>query len=91
MGHEDGSVQARYPHVTPVMRARLLEGLTEAWEAALAARREMRIARRRSRRPPEDGPIDGGREPNLQDRLPGFSRETLERIQGRFPEWGYRR
>lgn len=41
MGHEDGSVQARYSHVTPVMRARLLEGLTELWEAALGARREM--------------------------------------------------
>lgn len=41
MGHEDGSVQARYSHVTPVMRARLLEGLTELWEAALDARREM--------------------------------------------------
>jgi len=41
MGHEDGSVQARYSHVTPVMRARLLAGLTELWEAALHARREM--------------------------------------------------
>ena len=41
MGHEDGSVQARYTHVTPLMRGRLLEGLTGLWEAALDARREM--------------------------------------------------
>ena len=41
MGHEDGSVQARYSHVTPAMRAKLLEGLTELWEAALDARRGM--------------------------------------------------
>jgi integrase len=39
MGHEDGSVQARYTHVTPEMRRRLLAGLTEQWEAALDARR----------------------------------------------------
>ena len=39
MGHEDGSVQARYSHVTPAMRARLVESLTELWEAALDARR----------------------------------------------------
>jgi hypothetical protein len=41
MGHEDGSVLARYTHVTPAMVERLLEGLTDLWEAALAARREM--------------------------------------------------
>lgn len=41
MGHEDGSVQARYSHVTPEMRQRLVAGLTLLWEAALAARREM--------------------------------------------------
>lgn len=41
MGHEDGSVQARYSHVTPPMRARLLEGLTDMWEAALDVRRGM--------------------------------------------------
>jgi hypothetical protein len=39
MGHEDGSIQARYTHITPVMRQRLMDGLTEVWEAALAARR----------------------------------------------------
>ena len=41
MGHEDGSVQARYSHVTPDMRQRLMTGLTGLWEAALATRREM--------------------------------------------------
>jgi hypothetical protein len=39
MGHEDGSVQARYSHVTDTMRRRLLAGLTEMWSAALDARR----------------------------------------------------
>jgi hypothetical protein len=34
MGHEDGSVQARYTHVTPAMRERLMGGLTELWQAA---------------------------------------------------------
>jgi hypothetical protein len=38
MGHEDGSVQARYSHVTPEMRQELMEGLTELWLAALAER-----------------------------------------------------
>jgi hypothetical protein len=28
MGHEDGSVQARYAHITPAMSERLLDGLT---------------------------------------------------------------
>ncbi len=41
MGHADGSVQARYSHATDVMVQRLLEGLTELWEAALQERREM--------------------------------------------------
>jgi integrase len=41
MGHEDGSVQARYSHVTKAMREQLLGGLTEAWDAALAERRQM--------------------------------------------------
>lgn len=41
MGHEDGSVQARYSHVTSEMRRRLLEGLTQAWHDALAVRRVM--------------------------------------------------
>lgn len=39
MGHDDGAVQARYTHVTPEMRRRLMDGLTEVWETALAARR----------------------------------------------------
>ena len=41
MGHEDGSVQARYSHVTPEMRRDLLEGLTGMWEASLDARRRL--------------------------------------------------
>jgi integrase len=39
MGHEDGSVQALYAHITPAMIGRLLGGLTELWEAALTERR----------------------------------------------------
>ena len=42
MGHIDGSVSARYAHVTPGMRERLKVGLTEQWEAALDVRRSMR-------------------------------------------------
>ncbi|WP_309110290.1 LacI family DNA-binding transcriptional regulator [Saccharothrix sp.] len=41
IGHEDGSVQGRYTHVTALMRERLMEDLTRLWEAALDARREM--------------------------------------------------
>ncbi|MFD3561920.1 LacI family DNA-binding transcriptional regulator [Streptomyces sp. NPDC058686] len=41
MGHIDGSVSARYAHVTPGMRKRLMAGLTEQWEAALDARLAM--------------------------------------------------
>jgi hypothetical protein len=41
MGHIDGSVSARYSHVTPGMRKRLKRGLTERWEAALDARMAM--------------------------------------------------
>ncbi len=39
MGHEDGSVQARYSHITPVMRRRLMDGLTELSDAAPDSRR----------------------------------------------------
>lgn len=42
MGHIDGSVSARYAHVTPGMRKRLMTGLTERWETALDARMTMR-------------------------------------------------
>ena len=38
MGHIDSSVSARYAHVTPGMRQRLMLGLTEQWETALDAR-----------------------------------------------------
>lgn len=41
MGHIDGSVSARYAHVTPGMRQRLMLGLTEQWEAALDTRRAL--------------------------------------------------
>ncbi len=41
MGHADGSVGARYSHVTDAMVERLLDGLTGLWETALQARREM--------------------------------------------------
>lgn len=41
MGHENGSVQALYSHVTSIMVRRLLDGLTELWEAALEVRRAM--------------------------------------------------
>jgi integrase len=38
MGHEDGSVSARYAHVTDSMRAALVQALTEVWEESLDAR-----------------------------------------------------
>jgi integrase len=38
MGHQDGSVQARYSHVTSAMRRQLLDGLTALWKAALRER-----------------------------------------------------
>jgi hypothetical protein len=41
MGHADGSVQARYAHATAEMVRRLMAGLTQVWESALAARREL--------------------------------------------------
>lgn len=44
MGHQDGSVQARYSHVTAPMRAHLMAGLTELWEQSLAARRQLNLA-----------------------------------------------
>jgi hypothetical protein len=39
--HDDGSVQARYSHLTAGMRRRLMESLTETWKTALEARRRM--------------------------------------------------
>jgi hypothetical protein len=41
MGHADGSVQARYAHATAEMVRRLMSGLTQVWENALAARQEL--------------------------------------------------
>ncbi len=37
MGHIDGSVQARYSHITREMREELLANLTVEWEASLDA------------------------------------------------------
>ncbi|WP_064745386.1 LacI family DNA-binding transcriptional regulator [Pseudonocardia acaciae] len=41
MGHEDGSVQARYSHITADMRRLLMAGLTDLWEAGLEQRRAL--------------------------------------------------
>lgn len=41
LGHQDGSVQARYSHITARMRNRLMDELTEQWEEPLAARSAM--------------------------------------------------
>jgi len=41
MGHIDGSVSARYSHVSDEMRIRLLTGLDRNWYAALDARMAM--------------------------------------------------
>ncbi len=38
MGHADGSIGARYTHVTATMVDRRAADLTEAWQAALDAR-----------------------------------------------------
>lgn len=38
LGHLDGSVQARYSHITQSMRQELIDALTTDWEAALDAR-----------------------------------------------------
>ncbi len=86
MGHEDGSVQALYSHITSGMRQRLLDGLTELWTAALGARREF------SPRSPVavlDRLLGGDAErssPSRQDRLPGFSQTTPETRIGLRPD-----
>ena len=41
MGHLDGSVGARYSHITAAMRQALCDGLTERWNAALHARKAL--------------------------------------------------
>ncbi|WP_181768326.1 LacI family DNA-binding transcriptional regulator [Streptomyces albidus (ex Kaewkla and Franco 2022)] len=41
MGHLDGSVQARYDHITKEMREALMAGLTAEWEGALDQRLAM--------------------------------------------------
>lgn len=42
MGHEDGSVQSRYDHITAGMRQALMVALTEMWEESLNARLAVR-------------------------------------------------
>lgn len=41
IGHENGSVQSRYEHITAGMRQALMAALTEMWEESLNARRAM--------------------------------------------------
>jgi integrase len=41
MGHLDGSVSARYSHITLAMRKALCDGLTERWTEALRARKAL--------------------------------------------------
>jgi integrase len=41
MGHLDGSVSARYKHITQGMRDRMLAGLSQLWTESLAARAAM--------------------------------------------------
>jgi hypothetical protein len=41
MGHADGSVQARYSHITTAMRQRLISDLAAQWEKALQVRKAM--------------------------------------------------
>ena len=43
MGHEDGSVQSRYDHITPGMRQALMIALTRMWDEALDGRRAMSL------------------------------------------------
>jgi hypothetical protein len=62
MGHEDGSVQSRYDHITLGMRRALMAALTGMWEEALDVPPgdEPRVARGRPGRPAE-GPRVGAR------------------------------
>jgi hypothetical protein len=41
LGHRMGGIAGIYNHVTPVMRAELMDALTECWERALEARATM--------------------------------------------------
>jgi hypothetical protein len=77
LGHEDGSVQARYSHVTPTMRRELMTSLTRVWEAALDARAAISphspvsvLDALLTARAKSLGTAD-------KDRLPDFSREAL--------------
>jgi integrase len=46
MGHADGSVQARYSHITVAMRQRLMNDLAAQWRRPFASARPWRLARR---------------------------------------------
>jgi hypothetical protein len=43
MGHEDGSVQSRYDHITAAMRQALAAALTEMRKESLSARLAMSL------------------------------------------------
>jgi integrase len=76
MGHIDGSISARYAHVTMAMRQRLMTELTSAWDASLDQRRAMNA---RSPVAALDALLRvRGSRPH-QDFLPKFSQETLNR------------
>ncbi|WP_018352209.1 LacI family DNA-binding transcriptional regulator [Longispora albida] len=61
MGHLDGSVQARYSHITAEMREGLMTGLTGLWHAALAERRSL-----------SPGSPVGALDRLLRGKIPGF-------------------
>jgi hypothetical protein len=82
MGHADGSIQAVYSHVTAGMRQRLMDGLTELWGAALAARRTMAPG---SPVAVLDRLLRKDADMVAQDRLPRFSRAAREKREGRSP------
>jgi hypothetical protein len=42
LGHQDGSIQARYTHVTPEMRSEPMDGLAALWQEALTTRATFR-------------------------------------------------
>jgi integrase len=44
MGHEDGSAQSRYSHLTPEMGKRLMQGLTGLWEGVSSWKRDGRCS-----------------------------------------------
>jgi hypothetical protein len=72
MSHQDGSVQARYSHVTVEMRRRSMDDLTALWVEAVAPRRRVSSGS-------AVGVLDRVLMANVQDRLPEFSpRDPLD-------------